>query len=429
MTLVFRNDPLESLKVSSTFDAIPFVRNYLQKEIEGQLRTLLMDELPLIIHRLSLRLFNKEFQEKDDEGLANEGQDSSAEDKTVDPLASPPQDPVDISGNVLDASQIASLTLDPGSEMHTLFSQKNLLRLGALTDSHRTLSLFTPTMRDAVFRAWAGPTERGEARGTSGKATPAISRSQSYTGNMSTKYVFSESPTDSHHASRPTLSSFGSAATGLNSGSSRHAKPHGRKKKHRVVNLRKKAIEGGDDAESVSEDSTTNSGTGTESISSAPSEFPARPHTPEEKEPGDADIGQTPPRLRNVTPRQGYQDISIDNTPRQSQYLPRPPESKAEARGERPVRPSLGKSNTLQPPRFQFETGPISPSSSQDAQLRQLEPSPFVESPSSDTNLENAWMTKIAGEILRKVQDQKAADSKFWNGSDRDEEPPPAYGT
>ena len=29
LTLVFRNDPLEALKVSSTFDSIPFVRDYL----------------------------------------------------------------------------------------------------------------------------------------------------------------------------------------------------------------------------------------------------------------------------------------------------------------------------------------------------------------------------------------------------------------
>ncbi|KAI7053468.1 hypothetical protein KC352_g19635, partial [Hortaea werneckii] len=54
ITLVFRNDPLESLKVSSTFDSIPFVRDYLQRTIENQLRILFMEDLPAIIHRLSL---------------------------------------------------------------------------------------------------------------------------------------------------------------------------------------------------------------------------------------------------------------------------------------------------------------------------------------------------------------------------------------
>ncbi|KAI5302914.1 ERMES complex subunit, partial [Ascosphaera pollenicola] len=62
LTVVFRNDPLESLKVSSTFDSIPFVRDFLQKAIEGQLRQLFMDELPAIIHRLSLRLWVPEYK-------------------------------------------------------------------------------------------------------------------------------------------------------------------------------------------------------------------------------------------------------------------------------------------------------------------------------------------------------------------------------
>jgi distribution and morphology protein 34 len=66
MTLVFRNDPLESLKVSSTFDSIPFVREYLQREIEKQLRNLFMEDLPAILHRLSLRLWSPEYRELDD---------------------------------------------------------------------------------------------------------------------------------------------------------------------------------------------------------------------------------------------------------------------------------------------------------------------------------------------------------------------------
>ena len=419
VTLVFRNDPLESLKVSSTFDAIPFVREYLQKEIDGQLRTLLMDELPLIIHRLSLRLINEEYREKEDEEMRKSLQTHEVEDKIVDPLASPPQDPVDISGNVLDASQIASLSLDPGSEMHALFSQKNLLRLGALTDSHRTLALFTPSIRDAVFRAWAGPTERGEVRGGSGRATPALPRSQSYAGNMSTKYVFSDA-SEGPQSARPTLSSFGSAASGLGAGFSRHAKPHGRKKRHRVVNLRKKAVEG-DEIESVSGDSTGTSGTGTEgtgSLLSAPSEYGARPKTPEMKEPGDADVGQTPPRLRDLTPRPPHKVVSVDNMPRVSQILPYPPDPKTEFPAEGTKRPNLRRSRTPQP-------------SNENIGLKQLDPSPSTESssPSTSTSFEHAWMTRIAGEILRKVQDQKAVDSGFWNRTDRHDDPPPAYGT
>ncbi|KAK5280276.1 ERMES complex subunit, partial [Exophiala xenobiotica] len=160
LTLVFRNDPLESLRVSSTFDSIPFVANFLQKEIETQLRGLLMDELPAIIHRLSLRLWVPEHnaQEERDLGTAP----TSKDEVVVDPLASPPQDPVDSTGAVLTPAEVASLSLDSSVETQSLFSRKNLIRLATLTDSHRTLSLFTPSIRDTVFRAWTGPLERGE---------------------------------------------------------------------------------------------------------------------------------------------------------------------------------------------------------------------------------------------------------------------------
>lgn len=424
--------------MSSTFDAIPFVRDYLQKEIEGQLRTLLMDEVPVIIHRLSQRLWVPEYREKEDNELAHGRQEPTTEEKPVDPLASPPQDPVDVSGNRLDATQIAALTLDSGSEMHALFSQKNLLRLGALTDSHRTLSLFTPGIRDVVFRAWAGPTERGEMHGSSGKATPvtpAITRSHSWTGNTSTTYVFSETNDDIQNPNRHTLSSLGSAASGLGLGTSK--KPHGgRKRKHRVVNLRKKAAEG-DNLESVSGESTTASSSGT--MSSAPSEFGAHPEasgrdelvtpprTPEKpgKEPGDG----TPMRLRNFTPRPPQWDESMDDTPRASMHGTFNDQSGPEMQQRK--RPTLRASQTLQPGHFSTSTkkrAEPSDSSTSQASLRQLSPFPLIETPSGGV-LEGAWMAKMAGEIARKVQDQKAANSGFWDqSSERDEAPPPAYG-
>ena len=440
LTLVFRNDPLESLKVSSTFDAIPFVREYLQKEIEGQLRTLLMDEVPVIIHRLSLRLWVPEYREKEDEERAQNFQDSTIGEKPVDPLASPPQDAVDISGNIVDVSQIASLSLDSGPEMHALFSQKNLLRLSALTDSHRTLSLFTPGIRDVVFRAWAGPTERGEMHGSSGRATPItplMARGQSYTGNTSTTYVFSDPGDAGQHLSRPGMSSFGSAASGLGLGSNKHGKPHGgRKRKHRVVNLRKKAMDG-DDVESVSGESMTASGT----TSSAPSETGARPVTPErrdgelvtpprtpesaalQKEPGDG----TPLRFKKSTPSQPSQD-DPQSTPRPTVPLPIL-QTQSSARIAK--RPSLLPSSTsIQAPQRSIEKE-LKPeeSSSPSSPLKQLSPSPMEES-SPDAMMAQPWLTKMAREIARKVQDQKAADSGFWDrNNEAQEEPPPAYGS
>lgn len=440
---MFRNDPLESLKVSSTFDAIPFVREYLQKEIEGQLRILLMDEVPVIIHRLSLRLWVPESREREDEELARSLRDSTTGEKPVDPLASPPQDPVDSSGNILDASQIASLSLDSGPEMHALFSQKNLLRLSALTDSHRTLSLFTPGMRDVVFRAWAGPSERGEMHGSSGRATPitpAMARSQSYTGNSSTTYVFSEAGDARQYPSRPGMPSFGSAASGLGLGSTKHGKPHGgRKRKHRVVNLRKKPTEG-DDVESVSGESTTVSGT----MSSAPSEYGARPVTPERrdeelvtpprtpenpvahKEPGDG----TPLRFRDLTPRQPPEENISESTPRPPQYTVPLPTSQPQSGSRTVKRPSLRPPDSSQATRYPIEKGSKpEASSSSSAPLKLLSPTPIDES-TSDGMEPQPWLTKIAGEIARKVQDQKAADSGFWDrNSEAQEEPPPAYGS
>lgn len=396
-----------------------------------------MDEVPVIIHRLSQRLWVPEYREKEDQELAQDRQESTVEDKPVDPLASPPQDPVDVSGNRLDPSQIVALTLDPGSETHALFSQKNLLRLGALTDSHRTLSLFTPGIRDVVFRAWVGPTERGEMYGSSGKATPvtpAISRSHSWTGNTSTTYVFSEAHEGAQFASRPTLSRLASAASGLSIGGSK--KSHGgRKRKHRVVNLRKKAVER-DDLKSVSGESTTASGSGTMSSAlpsdfGAPTQTPGRdelsesPRTPQKpgKEPGDG----TPLRLRNLTPRPPQWDESMDETPRASMYETFNEPSVPEA--QRRTRPTLRSSQSLQPGHFRKEKGALqSEPSSSNAPLQRLSPSPFIENPSGGI-LEGAWMAKMAGEIVRKVQDQKAANSGFWDqNSERDEAPPPAYG-
>lgn len=60
ITLVFKNDPLESLDVSSTFDSIAVLKGFIQREIEGQLREMFREDLPGIIHTLSQRWFSSE---------------------------------------------------------------------------------------------------------------------------------------------------------------------------------------------------------------------------------------------------------------------------------------------------------------------------------------------------------------------------------
>lgn len=268
LTIVFRNDPLESLKVSSTFDSIPFVANYLQTVIEGQLRTLFMDELPAIIHRMSLRLWVPEYKAQEERALREE--QSIQDEPVIDPLASAPQDPVDPTGAELSPGDIAALSLDSHHEIHSLFSRKNLLRLATLTDSHRTLSLFTPNIQGAVFRAWTGPLERGEVTGSHSKVTtPALSRSHSYTGSISTSYTF-----DAGLQVRPSSSTHISSMSGMNLGGHR-IKGHGnRKRKKRVVNLRKSEKPGDEDGSTVT-DSTSVTG----STSDAPTVFSAPPAT------------------------------------------------------------------------------------------------------------------------------------------------------
>ncbi len=438
LTLVFRNDPLESLKVSSTFDSIPFVRDYLQKEIEGQLRVLLMEDVPAIIHRLSLRLWVPEYRTADDGAAESAAKDIQSE-KVVDPLASPPQNPIDSVGNLVDASDLSSLSLDSnGSEHHSLFSQKNLLRLAALTDSHRTLSLFTPTIRDAVFRAWAGASERGEGPGTN---TPNTATTGTFSNDGSIIDSMSDMTGASSLPSRPSLTSFGSAASGLSYGFPRHGKMHaGRKKKHRVINLRR--TKSYDSRNAMSEDSRP---TTPQTATSAEAALPLGPVEEKVNDP------VTPPRTPNATVRFSHSPGSIDlgNTPQKRRPITPPssaheatdrlvhhgtqtsPESHHGSASSGPSRPVVHKSR----PSFNFahmqssqpEKGRNVPSTA-----LPLGPCSAAQSLAGLDNppsgiLEQAWMMKIAGEIVRRAQEEKAAGDGVWRRSESDDLPPPAY--
>lgn len=426
LTLVFRNDPLESLKVSSTFDSIPFVRDYLQNEIEKQLRTLMMDELPAIIHRLSLRLWCPEYRAKEDQEEAEKKGKPEEEEVPVDPFSSPPQDAVDARGNILDASEISNLTLDGGSEIHSLFSQKNLLRLAALTDSHRTLSLFTPSIRDAVFRAWAGPSERGDTAGTSTPATPSLMRSHSTLGSTSTTYTFGKGSDDGNGSipSRPSLVNMHSATTGLSLGAGRHSRSHaGRKKKTRVVNLRKSKTT--DDIGSESGDSETSSSAAPASEPVYTTRIPEEPEdniaTPPRSPSGrvrfrtsSIDLGDTPRKLRISTAGRPVPSLSSTTVPEQVILDPTPSIEKDE-----PTAPIYSRSHR---PSYAPSYPEEKAGSSSSAPY--LEPAPVLsETPGI---LEQAWVMKMAGEIARRARDEKSAQG-FWSNSDREETPPPAY--
>lgn len=389
ITLVFRNDPLESLKVSSTFDSIPFVRNYLQKEIEAQLRVLFMDDLPAIIHRLSLRHFVPEYrQAQEDEAKAS----LDVSERPIDPLASPPQDPVDSWADGLDPSPFS---LDSSSETYASFSQKNLLRLAALSESQQTLSLFTPAIRDTVFRAWASAKESQDSAITPLARPNPLSRIHSSIGTprswSSASSDVSDAPT---HSSRPSLSSVATSSTVYSMGTTRSRAHAAKKRKNRVVNLRKTpADQDTDDAESVA----------TSDESPAPSIILTEP--PKSPQKAAPEVTQKTPttQVRFSAPQEQSKPSSRCQTPT--------PASK-------PQRPVLSTMQT-QPLKEKNKIGPAVRSSSA-SRMR------FNSEGSTGGILEQAWMMKMAAEVARRVQEEKSAGG-FWNHSEELDHPPPAY--
>ncbi|KAK3322144.1 hypothetical protein B0H66DRAFT_191988 [Apodospora peruviana] len=418
LTIVFRNDPLESLKVSSTFDSIQFVRDYLQRTIEDKLRDLMMDELPAIIHRLSLQLWCPDQVPKEGDELKEDVVEPTA----VNPLATPPQDAVDANGELVDPVEIPSLSLDGGPETQSLFSQKVLAGFEGLSLSYATSSLFPPSVRDAWFRAWAGPSDRPDST-TSPLATPSLQRSTSYHGSAHT-YTFSDASSQDHGhlPSRPSLVSLNSATTGLSLGSGRHSKT-GRKKKTRVVNLRRKT------GSATTSEATSEAGDETSETASTdgPMSEPIMPHAILEEPEEEVAIPTTAPankvRFRSASPGE-------------SQF-PKSPLSQ-EAMKTPDALPATNVPITLQQPSQssrlvdkQKETAEKIPSSAESASFssqKQWRRGGGSNGPQSDTSsviLEQAWIMKMAGEIARRVYDEKNRNPGFWE--DREDFPPPAY--
>ena len=435
LTLVFRNDPLESLKVSSTFDSIPFVRDYLQKEIEGQLRVLFMEDLPAIIHRLSLRLWSPEYQELETEERLDSSNDTTV---PIDPLATPPQDAVDAFGNPLDQTQISALSLDPTSEVHASFSQKNILRLAALSESQHTLSLFTPGIREAVFRAWAGNSDQQN----SGSATPALtqsslSRIQSTFGSQrsNASSISSGSTGNETHSSRPTLASHYSAPAGLALGANRSRTHPMRKRKKRVVNLRKD----GDGAESSGLSTQATTPLPSTNVSETQSVIPENWEREEEL--------ATPPKSPSKLGRRyegKHGSLNVGEPSRLPEQLstetllpPAPLLAAAPLSSKSKEKPALTlepqesekKHSSSRPPlsrnrlrTAQQASSPLLRSLSFDkvstlssTSKNPISPHSYAESSTSSSGgiLEQAWMLKMAQEIARKVQEEKDRNEEF----------------
>lgn len=402
---MFRNDPLESLKVSSTFDSIQFVRDYLQRTIEQQLRNLMMDELPAIIHRLSLQLWCPD--------AANKGTETPREDvdeKGVDPFASPPLDPVDAHGNLLDYNTVSELTLNGGGEMQYLFSQKNLLRLAALTDSHRTLSLFTPGINDVVFRARSCFGDRAEVASPP-FATPSLAKTLSLPAGGSTTYTFSDSGSTAHGylPMRPSLVSLNSAPNGAAHGAGHRSRP-GRKKKTRVVNLRRAKSEAG------SSDVTSEDVSETASIDVPSSEPVMSTSIPEEHASDGASVKEALTGKVRFRPAHKDYALPIRQTLMSDIYkkkLEQLAAAREEAKKSEPLNHTFDKVAEKAP--FDKNGNPI----------REQQTHGSNSSDTSSVILEQAWIMKMAGEIARRVYDEKNREQGIWEGGEN--APPPAY--
>ncbi|ODQ67472.1 hypothetical protein NADFUDRAFT_81941 [Nadsonia fulvescens var. elongata DSM 6958] len=132
LTLVFRNDPLESITVSSTFDQVPVIAKFLQVQIENQIRLLFREELPTIIHRLSQKWTPAGSAILRASTLSTDTTDGKSLSST-----SPKLKPVSL--------------MDINPDLPAL-SPNNMLRISALCASQRTLSLFTPSIPDVFYR-------------------------------------------------------------------------------------------------------------------------------------------------------------------------------------------------------------------------------------------------------------------------------------
>lgn len=413
MTLVFRNDPLESLKVSSTFDSIPFVRDYLQREIEKQLRNLFMEDLPAILHRLSLRMWSPEYRELDDRMMDKEN-DSTL---PVDPLNTPPQDPVDWLNTVFEDSDLPSLSLDPATETNASFSQKNLLRLAALSDSHRTLSLFTPPMRDTIFRAWTGPDAKATtAVQTPLQSAPSLSRRNSTLGSAASS-AMSDVGSDSmsRAASSSTSYTFNGSTT------SHNGRP--RKAKKRVIDLRKKK-----DVEDTPSEAGTASTTPEPSV--APSSAPSVIY--EEKD-GDVDTPPRTPIESKFRRRASSVGRSPETTPRGSIALPKKI-SKEELRAVQPPVYTVPEGKTEKNASRKRRPAPLGSAKLSNAQSSSSAQNDFhaqastffrtmsadkigtagLSSPEGSNGgiLEQAWMMKMANEIAKKVREEQSKEQR-----------------
>ncbi|ODQ79191.1 hypothetical protein BABINDRAFT_162231 [Babjeviella inositovora NRRL Y-12698] len=125
LTLVFRNDPLENITVSSTFDNVHVLANFLQTQIENQIRDVFRETLPSVLYRLSQKytVDNNNLQDLHSHLISKQ-----------------------------DEGERISLN-DINPEAPNFLLAKNMKKLGTLTSSRQTFALYVPYMPDVYQRS------------------------------------------------------------------------------------------------------------------------------------------------------------------------------------------------------------------------------------------------------------------------------------
>ncbi|KAK6201414.1 mitochondrial outer membrane protein [Scheffersomyces amazonensis] len=145
LTMVFRNDPLDSIKVSSTFDTVQVLANFLQKQIENQIRELFRETLPTLIHQFSLKYLS--LDQLNEMVYTNHHQHHTNPNTNHHELYEN-----DENNENKSTSYGLKLTNEDGDNKRIIYSYKNLQKNLKLFNSRETLDLNIPKFKHTIQR-------------------------------------------------------------------------------------------------------------------------------------------------------------------------------------------------------------------------------------------------------------------------------------
>lgn len=168
LTLVFRNDPLDNITVSSTFDTVQVLATFLQNQIECQIRDLFRETLPTLIHQLSLRYLNLDgingmngingmtpSSSTTTNGGSRDPSVSNEKNRNLNDIHNIDDDPFDDDDYIMNAGLPFNAARQVSENYFNLdsYSNKNLLKICKLYKSRETLNLNIPNFDNFIQRS------------------------------------------------------------------------------------------------------------------------------------------------------------------------------------------------------------------------------------------------------------------------------------